>query len=58
MRKAKLKNIGFCFITGCFIKPFKIIIDQSVLFLKLIRRAIFAFRYQGFQKGKLGTANS
>ena len=27
MRKEKLKKVGLCFITGCSIKPFKIIIN-------------------------------
>ena len=27
MRKEKLRKLGLCFITGCFIKPFKMIID-------------------------------
>ena len=26
MRKEKLKKAGLCFVTGCFIKPFKMII--------------------------------
>ena len=27
MRKEKLRKVGLCFITGCFIKPFKMIIN-------------------------------
>ena len=33
MRKEKLTKVGYCFISGCFIKPFKMII--FLLFLKL-----------------------
>ena len=40
----KLRKSGLCFITGCFIKPFKI--QLFFLFWKLIRCAIFAFYYQ------------
>ena len=42
MRKDKQRKDGPCFITGCFIKPFKIII-VFFLFCKLIRNAIFDF---------------
>ena len=44
MRKKKLRKNGLYFVTGCFIKPFKIII--IFLFRKLICSAIFAFCYQ------------
>ena len=50
IRKEKLRKVGLCFITGCFIKPFKMIIN-FFLFFRLIRGAIFALK-------KLGTANS
>ena len=45
MRKEKLRKIGLCFITGCFIKSFNMIINHF-LFRKLIRSPIFAFSYQ------------
>ena len=32
MRKEKLRKAGDCFLTGCFIKPFKIIINHLFLF--------------------------
>ena len=44
MRKEKLRKVGLCFITGCFIKLFNMII--TFLLCKLIRRAIFPFWYQ------------
>ena len=28
MRKEKLRKVGLCFITGCFIKPFQVIINH------------------------------
>ena len=44
MRKEKLRNLGLCFTTGCFIKYFNII--TTFLFCKLIRSPIFALWYQ------------
>ena len=43
MRKEKLREVGICFITDCFLKHFKMIINLFFLFRKLIRSAIFAF---------------
>ena len=45
LRKEKLKKVGLCFITGCFIKSFNMIINHF-LFPKLSRSPIFAFWYQ------------
>ena len=51
-KKKTLRKVALCFITGCFIKPFKMIMifsQQLFLFarfffiLKVFRRAIFAF---------------
>ena len=42
MRKEKLRKVGLCFITGCFIKSFNMIINHF-LFRKLICSPIFAF---------------
>ena len=65
MRKEKMRKVRLCFITeihgfisGCFIKPFKMILNHFFKFLKLIRSVILAFWYQGYQKGKLGAADS
>ena len=43
MRKEKLRKNGLCFITGCFIKSFDVIINHFFLFCKLIRSPTFAF---------------
>ena len=67
MRIGKLEKDGFCFISGCFVKPFKIIIifffnrsfrSQNIDFLcKLVCRVIFTFlsknhgRRLGFERG-------
>ena len=32
MRKEKLRKVGLCFITGCFIKPFQMIINHFFYF--------------------------
>ena len=45
MRKEKLKKVGLCFITCCFIKSFNMIIN-NFLFRKLIRSPNFTFWYQ------------
>ena len=46
IEKEKLRINVLYFITGCFLKTFKIIIIFFLLFCKLIRSAIFAFCYQ------------
>ena len=60
MTKEKLRKNGLCFITGCFIKPFKIII--SFYILQAHSQHNFRFLLSGwckkYQKGKLGTVNS
>ena len=42
MRKERLRKVGLCFITGCFMKSFNMIIN-NFLFRKLIQSPIFAF---------------
>ena len=44
MRKKKLRKDGLCFLAGCFIKSFNMII--IFLFRKLNRSPISAFWYQ------------
>ena len=44
-RKEKLSKVGLCFITGCFIEPFKMIINHFFI-LQAIHSKIFAFYYQ------------
>ena len=39
----KLRKVELCFMTGCFIKPFNMIINHFFLFGKLTRSPIFAF---------------
>ena len=57
MRKEKLRIARLCFIVGCFIKSFKMIINLFFLFPKLICNAVFAFCYQNDAealKGEIG----
>ena len=42
IRKKKLRKAGLCFITGCFIQPLKVIIN-NFFFRKLIGSAIVVF---------------
>ena len=47
LRKEKLRIARLCFIVGCFIKSFKMIINNFFfLFPRLICNVVFAFCYQ------------
>ena len=55
MRKEKLRKVGLCFITGCFIKSFNMMINHFFLFRKLIRSPIFDITMtQEISKGEVG----
>ena len=63
VRRDKLRKVTLCVIIGCFVKPFKMIINHFCffvffvsLFLKVFHSAIMAF--WGISKEKLGTANN
>ena len=43
MRKEKLRKVGLCFITGCFITPFKIIINHFFLNRSFYSQDFFYF---------------
>ena len=51
MRKEKLRKVGFCFKTGCFIKLFKMIINH-ISQAHLQRN--FHFLISGVSKGETG----
>ena len=54
IRKKKMRKVGPCLVTGCFIKPFKMIINHFFLFLKLISQCSFCFLISGISKGEAG----
>ena len=60
MGKEKLRKVGLCFITGCFIKLFNMIIIFFIL--QAHSQSNFSFLISGwckkYQKGKLEKANS
>ena len=65
MRIEKLGKVGICLITGCFVKPFNMIIifffnrcfGVQDISLQLDRSTILAFQYQDDARWELGTAN-
>ena len=58
MRKEKLRNVGLCFITGCFIKSFNMIINHFFI-SQAHSQPNFCFLIPGwrkkYQKEQLGT---
>ena len=50
MRKEKLRKAGHCFLTGCFIKVFKMIINHFFLFLKLIHNDISGIKRGNWER--------
>ena len=60
MRKEKLRKVGLCFIKGCFIKSFNMIINHFFV-SQAHSHSNFCFLISGwrkkYQKGKKGTAN-
>ena len=53
MRKQKMRKVGLCFITGCFIKPFQIIINHFFISEAHSQRN-FHFFIIGISKGETG----
>ena len=52
MRKKKLRKAGRCFITGCFMKAFKMII---IFFISLAHsQRNYGFLISGISKGEIG----
>ena len=60
MRKEKQRKNGLCFITGSFIKPFKIIIIFFISQAHSQRNFCYLLsgRHKKYQNRKLGIANS
>ena len=51
MRKEKLKKVGLCFITGCFIKPFKVIINNLFYFSSSFAAQFLLFDVRDIKRG-------
>ena len=58
MRKEKLREVGICFITGCFLKPFKMIINHFFYFASSFAVQFLLFHIRITQeissKGEIG----
>ena len=58
MRKEKLREVGICFIAGCFLKPFKMIINHFFYFASsfAVQFLLFDFRItqEISSKGEIG----
>ena len=53
MRKEKQRKVGLCFITCCFIKPFKMIL--IIFFISQVHsQRNFGFLILGISKGEIG----
>ena len=51
MRKEKLRKVGLCFITGCFIKPFKMIINHFFYFSSSFAAQFSLFDIRDIKRG-------
>ena len=54
MGKEKLRKIGLCFITGCFIKTFKMIINHFFFISQAHSQRNYGFLISGISKGEIG----
>ena len=62
MRKQKMRKVGLCFITGCFIKPFQIIINHFFYFSSSFAEQFLLYdirdiKSENWELQKLGMAN-
>ena len=51
MRKEKLRKVGLCFIAGCFIKPFKMIINLFFYFSSSLAAQLWFFDIRDIKRG-------
>ena len=51
MRKEKLRKIGLCIITGCFVKPFQMLINHLFCFSSLFAAQFFLFDIKDIKRG-------
>ena len=50
MREEKLRKVRLCFITGCFIKPFKMIINHFLYFSSSFASQFWLFDIRDIKK--------
>ena len=51
MRKEKLRKVGLCFISGCFVKPFKMIINHFIYFSSSFTMQFWLFDIRDIKRG-------
>ena len=51
MRKEKLRKVRLCFIKGCFIKPFQIIINRFFYFSSSFTAQFLLFDIKNIKRG-------
>ena len=51
MRKEKLRKVELCFISGCFIKPFKMIINHFLYFSSSFAAQFWFFDIRNIKRG-------
>ena len=53
MRKVQPRKVGLCVITGCFIKPFKIIINHFFFISQAHSQRNYGFLISWISKGEI-----
>ena len=56
MTKENLRKFGLCFITSCFIKPFKMITDNFFFISQTHSQRSYGFLVSGMSKGEIGNS--
>ena len=52
MRKEKVRKVGLCFITGCFMKPFEMIINHFFM-SQAHSQCNYGYLISGLSKGEI-----
>ena len=58
MTKEKLRKVGLCFITDCFITPVKVIINHFLYISQAHLERNYGIFIPGISKGEIGKADS
>ena len=51
MRKEELRKVGYCFIRGCFIKPFQMITNHFLYFSSSFAMQFLIFDIRSIKRG-------